>query len=238
MDLVLQKIIAASGLASRRKAEKIIKAGRAKINGQTATLGDRADATKDKITVNGHLISAAAKKIYIKLNKPVGYTCTNRRFAGQKNIFDLVKVPARLFAVGRLDKDSHGLVLLTNDGDLTERLAHPRFKHEKIYEVQVKGEIKDGQKVVENLMKGVDIGVGDDGINDGRVRAKRAQYLQNGLFVITLSEGKKRQIRRMFKALNMEVIDLKRAALGNLRLGDLKIGQWEYLKKEEIEKLK
>lgn len=233
MEAVLQKIIAASGLASRRKAAEIIRAGRVKINGRTAFLGERANPEKDKITVNGRLINAAEKKIYIKLNKPAGYTCTNRKFPREKNVFDLVKVPARLFAVGRLDKDSRGLVLLTNDGDLTERLAHPRFKHEKIYEVKTKEKVLNSEQITESLIKGVNIGEGD-----GKVRVKRAQYLQNGIFVITLSEGKKRQIRRLFKALGMEVNDLKRTALGNLRLGGLPEGKWEYLKKEEIEKLK
>ena len=233
MKIVLQKLIAASGLASRRQAEEMIRAGRVKLNGQTAILGDRADLKQDKITVGGHLIAAVEEKMYLKLNKPIGYTCTNRNFVGEKNIFDLVNVPARLFAVGRLDKNSRGLILLTNDGDLAEKLAHPRYEHEKVYEVTVKGQIQNIERTLKSLVNGVDIGEGD-----GRVGVQRAQYLQNGIFVITLNEGKMRQIRRMFSILGMTVEDLKRIAIGSLYLNDLPEGRWEYLTREEIEKLK
>jgi pseudouridine synthase len=211
----------------------LIRAGRVKVNGETALIGAAADDLKDRITVDGHLLASQAEKIYLKFNKPRGYTCTNRRFAGEKNIFDLVKIPARLFAVGRLDKDSRGLVLLTNDGDLTQRLSHPKFQHEKIYEVKVSDKMVKPEVIVNKLLKGVNIGE-----EDGIVRAKNIQYLQNGLFVITLSEGRKRQIRRMFEALGLEVNDLKRISLVGLNLGTIKEGHWVYLTPEEINKLK
>lgn len=233
MKIVLQKLIAESGLASRRGAEEMIRNGYVKINGQTAILGDRADWKQDKITIKGRLIATPEEKIYLKLNKPIGYTCTNRNFSGEKNIFDLVNVPARLFAVGRLDKNSRGLILLTNDGELAEKLAHPRYEHEKVYEVAVKGRIQNIERILKSLVNGLDIGEGD-----GRVGVQRAQYLQNGIFVITLNEGKKRQIRRMFAVLGMAVEDLKRVAIGSLRLNDLPEGRWEYLTNQEIEKLK
>jgi pseudouridine synthase len=232
---VLQKIIAASGYCSRRNAEELIRGGAVRVNGRVATVGDRADAAKDKIVVSGQIISAAPK-VYLKLNKPAGYTCTNRNFPGEKNIFDLVRTPDRLFAVGRLDKDSRGLVLLTNDGDLTQKLAHPSFEHDKIYEVTIKGAIGDqeaGEVVVKELLTGIDIGEGD-----GKVCARKARYLQNNLFIITLNEGKKRQIRRMFAALGLETADLKRIELAGLGLGGLKEGAWTPLSAAEIKQLR
>ncbi|OIO05956.1 pseudouridine synthase [Candidatus Falkowbacteria bacterium CG10_big_fil_rev_8_21_14_0_10_37_18] len=233
MKIILQKMIAASGYCSRRQAEKMIREGRVKVNGVTATVGDQADDQKDKVTVSGQLISAAASKIYIKLNKPLGYTCTNKRFAGEKNIFDLIDSPERLFTVGRLDKGSRGLILLTNDGDLTQRLAHPSFQHDKVYEVITRGEISNANTVCGRLTKGINIGEGD-----GVARAKAAQYLQNDCFIITLNEGKKRQIRRMFKIMNLQVMDLRRISLASLELGDLSEGHWAYLTPEEINDLK
>ena len=200
--MILQKAIAESGYSSRRKAEEIIRDGRVKINGLEAFIGDYADPEKDKITIDGRLISKPEEKVYIMLNKPLGYTCTNRRFAGEKNIFDLVDLPVRLFAVGRLDKDSHGLVLLTNDGDLTQKISHPKFEHDKEYEVKIRDEVVNPDLVIKSLIKGVDIGEGD-----GVVKAVRAKYLQNGLFRIILNEGKKRQIRRMFATLGTRVVD-------------------------------
>ena len=233
MKIILQKIIALSGYSSRRKAEELIREERVKVNGITALIGEKADPIEDKITINGHLISNIEEKIYIILNKPIGYTCTNRSFPNEKNIFDLVNLPSRLFAVGRLDKDSRGLVLITNDGDLTQKLSHPKFESEKDYEVRIRDEVINPEMVIKKLLSGVDIGEGD-----GIVRAKKAKYLQNDLFVITLNEGKKRQIRRMFSILGTRVADLKRTRISNLTLGNLPEGKWDYLEPEEIANLK
>jgi len=233
MKMIIQKAIARSGLCSRRHAEELIRDGRVKVNGATAFLGEQADPDKDKITVNNRLIPGVVKNVYIILNKPIGYTCTNRRFPNEKNIFELVDSPIRLFAVGRLDKDSHGLVLLTNDGSLTQKLSHPKFENEKDYEVRIRDEVVNPEMVIKKLLDGVDIGEGD-----GIVRAKKVKYLQNELFVITLNEGKKRQIRRMFAALGTKVSDLKRVSLGGLTLGNLPEGRWDYLTEEEINNLK
>jgi len=233
MKIILQKIIAASGYTSRRKAEELIRSEQVEINGQLATIGDQADPIKDRITIDGRPLSAPATPLYIKLNKPVGYVCTNRSFPGEKNIFDLLKTTERLFAVGRLDKESRGLVLLTNDGDLAQRLAHPKFQHDKVYEVKIQEKITKPENIATQFKKGVNIGE-----EDGTVRVKDIKYLQNGLFIITLSEGKKRQIRRMFKALDLNIIDLKRTRISSLEIGNLKEGQWQYLDKEEIKKLK
>lgn len=232
MKIILQKAIAESGYSSRRKAEETIRDGLVKINGHEAFIGDYVDPEKDKVTINGRLISKPEEKIYIMLNKPLGYTCTNRRFVNEKNIFDLVKLPVRLFAVGRLDKDSHGLVLLTNDGDLTQKISHPKFEHNKEYEIKIRDEVVNAELVINKLIKGIDIGDGD-----GIVKAVRAEYLQNGIFRIILNEGKKRQIRRMFDALGTRVVDLKRISIGNLVLEDLPEGKWDYLDRDEVDGL-
>lgn len=233
MQIILQKIIASSGYCSRRTAELLIRQGLVKVNKQTAVIGETADPNKDTIIVKGKLIGREAKKIYLKLNKPLGYTCTNKKFSGEKNIYDLINISDRLFAVGRLDKNSHGLIILTNDGELTQKLAHPRYNHEKIYKVKIKKLTDEADKIIKKLTAGIDIGEGD-----GRVRVKKAQYLQNKTFIITLNEGKKRQIRRMFGALGMDVFDLERTSFAGLELGDLKEGKFEYLNQEEINKLK
>lgn len=232
MEIILQKIIANSGFASRRKAEELIRGGHVKINGQLAFIGEGANPKKDIITIDDRPLPRPEEKIYIKLNKPRGYVCTNRKFSGEKNIFDLISLPQRLFAVGRLDKDSRGLILLTNDGEMTQRLTHPKFQHEKVYEVKVRGELTNINAIINKLLKGVDIGEGD-----GVVRAKKAKYLQNQIFIITLSEGKKRQIRRMFKAIGLNVADLKRTSIAGLEIHDLKEGYWINLTKDEILKL-
>ncbi|MDD5291245.1 MAG: pseudouridine synthase [Patescibacteria group bacterium] len=229
--LVLQKYIAQSGFCSRRKAEELIKQGRVFINDKLAEPGVKAEE-EDEVKIDGKKINLPKEKIYIKMNKPIGYTCTSRRFSAEKNIFSLIGRKERLFVAGRLDKDSRGLILLTNDGDLTQRITHPKFGHEKRYVVKIKKtKIKD--KDIENLFRrGVDIGEGD-----GIVRAKDIKYIGDNKFEIILAEGKKRQIRRMFKAMGLEVEDLIRVSIGRLKLGDLPEKQWRPLKKKEIDEL-
>ena len=233
METVLQKVISESGLMSRRQAEAAIRAGRVKVDGKKAELGQKADPIKQTVTISGKTLPKRDSKIYLKFNKPAGYTCTNREFAGEKNIFSLLPHKERLFSVGRLDKDSRGLIILTNDGDLALKLEHPRYGHEKVYEVTLREKPKDGEALALRLKQGMDIGQGD-----GKVRAVQAQYLQNGRIIITLNEGKKRQIRRMFQALDTEVADLKRTEFANLKLGYLTEGKWETLTEGELKKLK
>ncbi len=235
MKKILQKIIAESGYCSRRAAEDLIKKGQVKLNGVLAKVGDMADET-DKIKVRGEVIGAARDKVYIKMNKPVGYTCTNRQFKGEKNIFELAEsLPSGVFTIGRLDKNSRGLILITNDGDLTLKLTHPRMAHEKVYEVRVRADIdeKTVGKIKVNFIKGIPFGM-DEGI----AKAKKVEYLEDGMFRIVLTEGKKRQIRRMFESVETRVIDLKRVNFAGLELGNLPEGKWGYLNKAEIERLK
>jgi len=242
MEMVLQKFIASSGLCSRRQAEGMICDGRVEVNGHPAELGMKVNE-QDKVVVDGQKISIGSKFVYIKLNKPIGYVCTSRQFKNEKNIFDLVIVKERLFAVGRLDKDSRGLVLLTNDGELANKLTHPRYGHEKEYVVQVtsnklqipsnkKQDAKNKEqitKILEKFKKGIDVGEGD-----GIAKAQDIKYLGNNKFKVILGQGKKRQIRRMFKILGCDAIDLLRVRIGNIELGNLKEGKWEYVKELRI----
>lgn len=233
MKIILQKLIASSGHCSRRKAEEMIRKGQIKLNGIKAVPGDKADPDIDTVFINNKPLKKIPEKIYIRLNKPSGYTCTNRKFPGEKNIFSLVDIPQRLFTIGRLDKNSRGLVILTNDGSLNQLLSHPKYKHKKIYQVKPIGEIRHPKVFINKLKKGVDIGEGD-----GIVSIKKAIFQEDGTFLITLIEGKKRQLRRMFKAMHLEIRDLKRINFGKLGIGGLKEGKWSYLNNIEINKLK
>ena len=244
----VQKFIARSGFCSRRKAEEFIKQGKVFINEKPVKLGDSAQ-DGDSIIICGRKIRLVEKKIYVILNKPVGYTCTNRKFSGEKNIFDLVNIKERLFIAGRLDKDSRGLVLLTNDGDLAQRLTHPKFECCKKYIVElriknkatltgghpirVKLRIKD---IENNFLKGVDINDNENMCVIAKV--KDVKYLGDNRFEIMLTEGKKRQIRKMFKKFGCEVKDLSRTEIGELKLGNLKQGEYRYLTDNEIKILK
>jgi len=231
----LQKFMAKAGFASRRKSETFIDHGLVRINGQVAHLGDRVnEGDQVDVKTNRGLVSLtdqASKKVYIKLNKPVGYTCTNRRFEGEQNVFDLVKSRERLFVCGRLDKDSQGLVLLTNDGDLDLKLTHPRYQHEKIYEVRVRQEIDQrmGEKIMSKMRSGVSIGQ-----EDGIVSVKDIAQTSPTTFSINLVTGKKRQIRRMFIALKLTVASLKRLEMAGIKLGGLGSGRWEYCNQSEL----
>lgn len=236
MRLILQKIIADSGYCSRRQAEKLIEQGVVIVNGKIALKGSKADSGQDKISVRGKLIGPSAPKIYLKLNKPKGYTCTNRKFAGEKNIFELINLPERLFIVGRLDKDSHGLVLLTNDGEMAQKISHPRYNHEKTYTVFVRGKLKNIDLIRQAFLTGLIIP--GERREKELVRVKKFRYLQNNHFIITLTEGKKRQLKKMFACFDLEVVDLCRLSLAGLELGDLKDGHFASLNKDEIKKIK
>lgn len=244
MSTVLQKFIADAGYCSRRQAQALIEAGQVTVNGKMAELGMRVEAG-DRVEIDGQSLGLAKSKIYIILNKPVGYACTHAKVEGEHNVYELVPHQDKLFVVGRLDKNSRGLIILTNDGELTQQLTHPKFEHRKQYIVKVnppKDKIKPGdfrfedreaEKVARSLMQGVDIGEGD-----GVVHAKLAKYLGNNQFEIILTYGKKRQIRRMFRELDCSVVDLLRTEIAGQRMGVLQEGAWREMTPAEITRLK
>lgn len=229
MSEVLQKYLASTSDLSRRQAESLIRAGKVKVNGKIAFLGQRAEPG-DEIYLSGKKLGEKKDFIYLKLNKPKGYVVSNRVFKEEKNIFSLIPKQERLFAVGRLDKNSRGLILLTNDGDLANRLSHPRYEHEKEYEIVLK-DLKDKKEIdiKKSFLRGIDIGEGD-----GLVRAKAFSAEAGNKFKVVLTQGKKRQLRRMFKALGLEVVDLKRTRFAGLGLSGLKEGESKPLSKQEL----
>ncbi|MEA2092753.1 MAG: pseudouridine synthase [Patescibacteria group bacterium] len=221
-DVVLQKFIANSGYCSRRKAEELIRQGKVKVNNEISVLGTRVNDS-DTVVVNERKIEKESKLLYIALNKPKEYLCTNKKKKGEKNVFSLVKRKERLFVVGRLDKDSRGLVILTNDGYFTYRLTHPSFSHEKEYLVETSKNINE--EVVEKMKEGVDIG------EKTKAKAKKIERIESKKYRVILGEGKKRQIRRMFEVFNCTVLDILRVRIDKYKLGDLKESEWRFIKK-------
>lgn len=230
----LQKIIAASGLMSRRAAEECIAAGRVKVNGLPANLGDKADGELDAITVDGIPLKGNTDKVYIMLNKPKGYVTTLKDEKGRNDVSELVKdVPARLYPVGRLDMYSQGLLIMTNDGEFANLLMHPSHNFKKTYRTWVEGE--DVGQSVEYLRLPMEI----DGceVCAHEVDIERV-YPKGGVLSITISQGRNRQIRKMCALCGLRVTKLLRISEGPLSLGELKEGCWRYLSQEEIEKIK
>ena len=228
----LQKIIAARGLCSRRQAEKWIEEGRVRVNGNTAHLGDTADLSEDVIEVDGKRLPKAVKKVYLMLNKPRGFVTTLFDEKGRKNAAELVSgCGTRVYPVGRLDMDSEGLLLFTNDGEFANLMMHPRHEVDKVYRVWVTN--FDREKL-EALKEPIEL----DGymIKRPKVRPVRMEPTR-AILDVTIHEGRNRQVRRMCQAAGMEVARLKRIAEGNLRIGELKTGAWRYLEPEEIERL-
>ncbi len=231
----LNKFIADNSSYSRRQTEDLIRKGLVKINGKTAELGQKIKL-QDEVEVNGEKINTDIKKIYIKLNKPVGYVCSNRLFKGEKNIFSLVDSEEKLFSIGRLDKDSCGLIILTNDGDLTYKLTHPKFEHQKTYLVTLRKDfhLKNNNFIEElksKFKKGVDIK------EKTLARVKDIVFLSENEIKIVLTEGKKRQIREMFRVFNLRIERLQRINFAGVGLGSLREGEWERLSEDEIKKL-
>ncbi|HUJ09923.1 MAG TPA: pseudouridine synthase [Verrucomicrobiae bacterium] len=229
----LQKFLAEAGVASRRHCEQLIQAGQVSVNGQTVRLlGTKIDPQHDRVTLDGQAI-AIEKKLYIALNKPAGVVCTNRDTHGRKRAVDLLpRSLPRLYTVGRLDKDTEGLLLLTNDGTFSLRLTHPRYKMKKVYLVEVEGELENAE--IACLLAGVR----SEGelLRAEDVLAVRSRNNASELRLI-LSEGKKRQIRRMMSVIGHPVKRLVRLAIGPVKLGNLAIAQWRYLTHEEVYKL-
>ncbi len=231
----LQKILAQAGLASRRQAEKMILAGRVAVDGRVVTeLGFKADPGRQRITLDGRPVQAGAAKEYWLVHKPRGVVSTVKDPQGRKRVVDLLPPQAgRVYPVGRLDRDSEGLVLLTNDGELANRLMHPRYGATKTYKVWVQGQ-PDAQ-ALERLRKGVDIG-DERPTAPARVHLKAANPHRSKLS-FTLGEGRKREIRRMCEAVGHPVVRLVRVALGPLKLGDLPPGAARRLSLSELRQL-
>ncbi len=223
----LQKFLADCGVASRRKAEELIVTGRVAVNGETVTeLGSRVDPSKDKVKVDGQPVQPEEKKVYLKLYKPRGIvsSCVSQR--GESTICDLIKdFKERLYPVGRLDQASEGLILLTNDGELANKLMHPRYEHEKEYYVNVQSPMSEVD------LKKLEAGIQIEG---KRTLPARVRRLGETSFAIVLREGRKRQIRLMAEALGNRVTQLKRVRIKNIKLDDLKMGEYRELTKNEI----
>lgn len=229
----LQKILSARGVASRRKAEEMIQMGRVTVNGAAAALGDSADPDQDEILVDGKKIPTAGNYVYILLNKPRGYVTTLSDEKGRPDAAGLVAdCGVRVYPVGRLDMDSEGLLLFTNDGAFANALMHPRHEVEKTYLVWVRGFHADAEA---RLKQPVTL----DGYT---IRPPKVKFLsaqgERARFLVTIHEGRNRQVRRMCQAAGMEVTRLRRIKEGNLSLGDLELGKWRYLTLSEVNDLK
>ena len=229
MEQRLQKILSNYGVASRRKAEQMILDRRVRVNGNTASLGDAADDEEDVIEVDGVRLKRQPARIVLMLNKPRGYVCTLSDEKGRKNVAELVSgCGARVYPVGRLDLNSEGLLLLTNDGELANRLTHPKKEVDKVYLVWLSQYIPGCE---DSIASPIEI----DGRETSPAKVEKLrQEGETALLRITIHEGRNRQIRRLCERANVTVTRLRRVAEGPLRLGDLKPGQWRVLTEEEI----
>lgn len=225
----LQKVLAAAGIASRRASEELIEQGRVTINGHVATLGDKCDPAEDAVEVDAERVNVDPERVYVVLNKPRGVVTTMDDPEGRPTVADLVNLPQRLFPVGRLDYDTEGLLLLTNDGELTNALTHPSFGVERVYVVLVPGPVR--KRTLAQLADGVEL-------DDGVARPKRIRVLETqkskALLEVVMTEGRKREIRRMLGAVGLTVERLARVSYGGVELGDLRQGKWRFLSQPEI----
>ncbi len=229
MELMrLQKFLSSAGVCSRRKGEEYIEKGFVKVNGKTVnTPGIKVDPENDLVEVNGKKVAIQETSIYIALNKPVNYETTCKKSKG-KIVLDIVKIPERIYPVGRLDKDSEGLILMTNDGKLHHRLSHPSFEHEKEYDVTTENPLSD--KALKQMAGGMRL-------KEFKTMPCIIRRLSPDSFNIILKEGKNRQIRKMVEHTGNEVIKLKRKRITNIRLGGLRTGQWRHLSQKEVKDL-
>lgn len=231
-DVRLQKFMAECGVASRRKSEELIEMGKVKINGHVAQIGDKVNPKRDIVTVRGKRINKADRMYYFMLNKPRGYVTTVSDELGRKTVMDLIDCKARIYPVGRLDKDSEGLLILTNDGSFANALTHPKHNYAKVYRVTVRPSVND--EILDKLRNGIEI--------DGRMTAPCDVNIiteEEGRVVLEfiLREGRNRQIRKMCEAVNLEVARLKRISIGPVKLGMLQTGKYRELTDNEVKKL-
>ena len=229
----LQKLIASAGLCSRRTAEEWIAAGRVRVNGALASVGDRADPETDTVTVDGIPLPETAAPVYLMLNKPRGYVTTLSDEYGRRTAAELVAgCGARVYPVGRLDRDSEGLLLFTNDGDLAQRLLHPRHEVDKVYLVTVRGDIRGA---AERLMAITELD--DEPIAPAQAE-EVSRHEGQALLRVTIHQGKNRQVRRMCARIGLHVARLQRIQEDTLLLGDLPPGKWRYLTDRELQEIK
>lgn len=233
-EMRLQKFLALCSVSSRRGAEEIIKQGRVKVNGETVSEMGVKISSADTVTVDGEIIKKEDKKIYIMLNKPTGFLTTVSDDRGRATVMDLVEdIPERIYPVGRLDYNTEGLIILTNDGELAYSLTHPKYEKEKVYEVLVKGIVYHG--VTEKLEKGVYI----DGRKTAPAKVEVLEHRRNSSVLhMCIHEGRNRQIRKMCDAVGHSVIALKRVSVDGIELGNLDTGKWRHLTKTEVERLR
>ena len=235
----LQKILSAAGVASRRLSEELITQGRVSVNGATVTtLGSKADPAVDEIKVDGRRIKTEQRRRYVLLNKPRGYITTRSDPEGRPTVMDLMKgVKEYIYPVGRLDYDSEGLLILTNDGELAARLTHPRHEVEKVYEARVKG-VPD-ERALERLERGVPV----DGRRTAPARIRASEPFARGsgeqtIVEISIHEGRQRQVRKMFEAVGHPVVRLKRVRIGPIEDPDIPAGHWRELTPKELATLR
>jgi 23S rRNA pseudouridine2605 synthase len=236
MEERIQKILAQAGVASRRASEELIVSGRVRVNGAVAELGQKADPAKDKITVDGRVIKPPEQKIYIALHKPRYVLSTVEPEPGdsRQTVRDLVPVSERLYPVGRLDFDSEGLILMTNDGDLAQKLTHPSHGHVKVYRVLVARQ--PDQEQLATWRRGV---VLEDGYKTQPAEVRVERTFGKGAWLrVEMREGRKRQIREIGTLIGLPVVRILRISIGTLHLGVMKPGEWRYLSAEEIAALK
>jgi pseudouridine synthase len=221
-------------VASRRLADEMITAGRVEVNGEVVTrLGVVIDETKDKVKADGRPVTLPYEKVYIVLNKPKGYLVTLRDDFGRQTVLDLLRTcPQRVFPIGRLDKDTEGVLLLTNDGDLGYRLAHPKYGVEKVYVATVEGEVKP--ETAKRIEEGIDIGTGEPAAGKAEIVSASAV---KSVVQLTLKEGRKREVRRIFEVLGHRVTQLKRISFAGISPSGLRLGDFRYLNAKEVKML-
>ena len=228
----VQKVLAAAGIGSRRACEELIAAGRVAVDGEVVTLGAKADAVTQIVTVDGERIHSNPTLVYLLLNKPAGYVTTVTDPQGRPTVMDLVPATPRVYPVGRLDRETEGLLILTNDGELANRLAHPSYEVEKTYVAQIRGPAK--RRSVRQLLDGVKL-------EDGQAKARSVRELGGAgdrtLIEIVLAEGRKREVRRMLQAVNLPLERLARVRVGPLPLGEIAPGKSRPLTGAEVRAL-
>ncbi len=223
----LNKYLAECKVASRRKADLLIKSGQVQVNGEIVKeMGVQVDPDKDRINVNGKQCRHSSNKIYIAMNKPVGYVCTHAMFHGEQSIFRLLPSGFANFKMaGRLDKQTEGLLILSNDGDFINQLTHPKYKHQKEYEVKLLKDLNPFS--MKKLLQGVSL-------EEGVAKLDKIRKVKDKEYIVIIHQGWKRQIRRMFDQLHFKIIYLRRIRVGEYKLGKLPVGKYKQIKKEEI----